>query len=90
MSPFSHCSYKVSPVDLADLHVIRYELERELMPLILSNTQYSVEKGQETLLEYDLAKIQQQLISRFLLGKPLITLNVSGGAKVSSATGLKT
>lgn len=82
------CSYRVSPVDLTDLHVIRYELERDLMPLILANTQYSIERGQETLPEYDLAKIQQQLISRFLLGKPLITLNVSGGKKVCSFTGL--
>ncbi|XP_022072402.1 E3 ubiquitin-protein ligase rnf213-alpha [Acanthochromis polyacanthus] len=68
-------SYKVSPADLTDLHVIRYELERDLMPLILSNTQYSIERGQETLHEYDLPKIQRQIISRFLLGKPLITLN---------------
>uniref|UniRef100_A0AAQ5Y0G2 RING-type E3 ubiquitin transferase n=1 Tax=Amphiprion ocellaris TaxID=80972 RepID=A0AAQ5Y0G2_AMPOC len=68
-------SYKVSPADLTDLHVIHYELERDLMPLILSNTQYSIERGQETLHEYDLPKIQRQIISRFLLGKPLITLN---------------
>ncbi|XP_038557039.1 E3 ubiquitin-protein ligase rnf213-alpha [Micropterus salmoides] len=68
-------SYKVSPADLTDLHVIRYELDRDLMPLVLSNTQYSFERGQETLHEYDLPKIQQQIVSRFLLGKPLITLN---------------
>ncbi|XP_028310203.1 E3 ubiquitin-protein ligase rnf213-alpha [Gouania willdenowi] len=67
-------SYKVSPADLTDLHVIHYELERDVMPLILANTQYSMEKGQETIHEYDLPKIQQQLISHFLLGKPLITL----------------
>lgn len=78
----------MSPVDLTDLHVIRYELERDLMPLILSNTQYSIERGQESLLEYDIAKIQQQLVSRFLLGKPLIILQVSGGTKSSSFTGL--
>ncbi|KAF7667968.1 hypothetical protein LDENG_00038400 [Lucifuga dentata] len=68
-------SYKVSPADLTDLHVIRYEVERDLMPLILSNTQYSIERGQETMYEYDLPKIQRQILTRFLLGKPLITLN---------------
>ncbi|XP_061567178.1 E3 ubiquitin-protein ligase rnf213-alpha [Cololabis saira] len=68
-------SYKVSPADLTDLHVIRYEIERDVMPLVLSNVQYSIKKGQETLYEYDLPRIQQQIISRFLLGKPLITLN---------------
>ncbi|KAM9780063.1 E3 ubiquitin-protein ligase rnf213-alpha-like [Neosynchiropus ocellatus] len=67
-------TYKVSPADLADLHVISYELERDLMPLILSNTQYSIEKGQ-ALLEYDLPKIQKQVVSHFIQGKPVITLN---------------
>lgn len=70
-------SFKVSPADLTELHVIHYELERDVMPLVLSNTQYSIQKGQETIHEYDLLKIQQQIISRFLLGKPLLTLNVS-------------
>ncbi|XP_020560953.1 E3 ubiquitin-protein ligase RNF213 isoform X3 [Oryzias latipes] len=68
-------SFKVSPADLTELHVIHYELERDVMPLVLSNTQYSIQKGQETIHEYDLLKIQQQIISRFLLGKPLLTLN---------------
>ncbi|KAK7926008.1 hypothetical protein WMY93_008318 [Mugilogobius chulae] len=68
-------SYKVSPADLTELHVVRYELDRDLMPLVLSNTQYSIEKGQETVHEFDLPKIQQQIVSRFLSGKPLITFN---------------
>ncbi|XP_035253680.1 E3 ubiquitin-protein ligase rnf213-alpha-like isoform X6 [Anguilla anguilla] len=67
-------SYTVSPADLSDLHVIRYELERDLLPLVLSHCQYSVERGQETISEYDLPKIQQQVVTRFLQGKPLISL----------------
>lgn len=59
-----------------ELHVIHYEYERDLLPLILSNCQYSMERGQETLMEYDLPKIQQQIFTRFLQGKPHITLNV--------------
>ncbi|XP_072560845.1 E3 ubiquitin-protein ligase rnf213-alpha isoform X2 [Paramormyrops kingsleyae] len=68
-------SYWVSPADLTDLHVIHYELERDLIPLVLSNCQYTMERGQEMLLEYDLPKIQQQVLTRFLQGKPLITVN---------------
>nr|XP_023992641.1 E3 ubiquitin-protein ligase rnf213-alpha-like [Salvelinus alpinus] len=60
-------SFKVSPADLTDLHVIQYDLERDLLPLILSNCQYSMKQGKETLHEYDLPKIQQ--------GRPIITLN---------------
>uniref|UniRef100_A0A8D2LRN9 RING-type E3 ubiquitin transferase n=1 Tax=Varanus komodoensis TaxID=61221 RepID=A0A8D2LRN9_VARKO len=66
--------YSVSPTEVTDLHVIAYEVERDLIPLILSNCQYSLEKGGEAVQEFDLAKIQQQLIRRFLQGKPLITL----------------
>ncbi|NXM85207.1 RN213 ligase, partial [Oenanthe oenanthe] len=66
--------YLISPSEVADLHLINYEVERDLIPLILSNCQYSMEKGGETLQDFDLERIQQQVISKFLQGKPLITL----------------
>ncbi|NXJ02988.1 RN213 ligase, partial [Psophia crepitans] len=66
--------YLVSPSEVADLHLISYDVERDLIPLILSNCQYSMEKGGETLQDFDLEGIQQQVISKFLQGKPLITL----------------
>ncbi|XDV29300.1 hypothetical protein PO909_032437 [Leuciscus waleckii] len=66
--------WRIIPTDLTDLHVIRYEYERDLLPLVLSHCQYSME--QETLLEYDLPQIQQQILTGFLQGKPHITINV--------------
>ncbi|XP_071620775.1 E3 ubiquitin-protein ligase RNF213 isoform X1 [Heliangelus exortis] len=66
--------YSVSLSEVADMHLISYEVERDLIPLILSNCQYSMEKGGETMQDFDLEKIQQQVISKFLQGKPLITL----------------
>ncbi|NXO62383.1 RN213 ligase, partial [Phainopepla nitens] len=66
--------YLISPSEVADLHLISYEVERDLIPLILSNCQYSMEKGGETLQDFDLERIQQQVISKFLQGKPLIKL----------------
>ncbi|XP_076122057.1 E3 ubiquitin-protein ligase rnf213-alpha-like isoform X3 [Alosa pseudoharengus] len=68
-------SYTVSPADLCELHVIRFDVERDVLPLVLSHCQYSVERGGGTLPDYDLPKIQQQLLTRFLQGKPRITLN---------------
>jgi len=67
-------SYSVDASEITDLHVISYEVERDLMPLILSNCQYQVEQGRETLQEFDLEKIQRQVTSRFLHGKPRLTL----------------
>ncbi|KAM4740057.1 E3 ubiquitin-protein ligase rnf213-alpha-like [Anableps anableps] len=68
-------SYKVAIVDLMEQHVICYDVEKDLLPLVLSNCQYSLERGHETISEYDLPRIQQQILTRFLQGKPLITRN---------------
>nr|XP_034493275.1 E3 ubiquitin-protein ligase RNF213 [Marmota flaviventris] len=67
-------SYSVDASEVTDLHVVSYEVERDLIPLILSNCQYQVEQGGKTSQEFDLEKIQQQISSRFLQGKPLLTL----------------
>lgn len=67
-------SFSVDASEVAELHVISYEVERDLTPLILSNCQYKVEHGGKSLQECDLEKIQRQLTSRFLQGKPRITL----------------
>lgn len=70
-------SYKVAIADLMDEHVISYDVEKDLLPLVLSNCQYSLGRGQETISEYDLPRIQQQILTRFLQEKPLITRTVS-------------
>ncbi|XP_023412590.2 E3 ubiquitin-protein ligase RNF213 isoform X4 [Loxodonta africana] len=67
-------SYSIDASEVTDLHVISYEAEQDLMPLILSNCQYKVEQGGEALQEFDLEKIQRQITSRFLQGKPRLTL----------------
>ncbi|CAI5684999.1 unnamed protein product [Oreochromis niloticus] len=65
--------YTVSLLELTEQHVISYDVEKDLFPLVLSNCQYSLERGHETMSEYDLPRIQQQILTRFLQGKPLIT-----------------
>ncbi|VTJ88975.1 Hypothetical predicted protein [Marmota monax] len=67
-------SYAVDASEVTDLHVVSYEVERDLMPLILSNCHYQVEQGGETSQEFDLEKIQRQISSHFLQGKPRLTL----------------
>lgn len=67
-------SYSVDASEVTELHVVSYEVERDLTPLILSNCQYRVERGGQSLQEFDLEKIQRQLSGRFLQGKPRLTL----------------
>ena len=69
-------SYSVDTSEVTDLHVIHYDVERDLIPLIVSNCQYQVQQGEETSQEFDLEKIQRQISSRFLQGKPRLTLQV--------------
>ncbi|XP_073332592.1 E3 ubiquitin-protein ligase rnf213-alpha-like [Pagrus major] len=66
-------SYRVSVAELTEEHVIHYDMEKDLLPLVLSNCQYSLERGHETISQFDLPRIQQQILTRFLQGKPLIT-----------------
>ncbi|XP_006809041.1 E3 ubiquitin-protein ligase rnf213-alpha-like [Neolamprologus brichardi] len=66
-------NYTVSLSELMEHHVICYDVEKDLFPLVLSNCQYSLERGHETISEYDLPRIQQQILTHFLQGKPLIT-----------------
>uniref|UniRef100_A0A3Q4I151 RING-type E3 ubiquitin transferase n=1 Tax=Neolamprologus brichardi TaxID=32507 RepID=A0A3Q4I151_NEOBR len=69
-------NYTVSLSELMEQHVISYDVEKDLFPLVLSNCQYSLERGHETISEYDLPRIQQQILTRFLQGKPLITRGI--------------
>ncbi|KAM3618897.1 uncharacterized protein V6R79_000067 [Siganus canaliculatus] len=65
--------YKVSLAELTEQHVICYDVGKDLLPLVLSNCQYSLERGHETISQYDLPRIQRQILTRFLQGKPQIT-----------------
>ncbi|XP_068134511.1 LOW QUALITY PROTEIN: E3 ubiquitin-protein ligase RNF213-like [Hyperolius riggenbachi] len=66
--------YSIKASEVMDLHVISYEMEKDLVPIILSNCQYSLESGKETLQEIDFPKIQDQISTRLLQGKPRITI----------------
>ena len=71
-SPLERVS--VSEVTLSQL--IAYDPERDLLPLILSHCKYSLEVGKETLVHYDLAALERQLIDRLLRGRPFVEFKV--------------
>ncbi|KAG9334573.1 hypothetical protein JZ751_007509 [Albula glossodonta] len=80
-------SYTVGVSDLTDMHMIGYEPERDLIPLVLSSCQHSLERGQETLSQYDLPRVQQlgmpTLVSRQERDYESLLMDVKG--KVSQA-----
>ena len=68
---------RVSSASVTMSHLIAYDPERDLLPLILAHCNYSLEVGQETLVHYDWAALERQLIDRFLRGRPFVEFKVS-------------
>ena len=67
----------VSLAQATSSHLIAYDVERDLMPLILAQCNYSLEVGKGTVVEYNWAGLERQLIDRFIRGRPLIDYQVS-------------
>ncbi|XP_037836891.1 E3 ubiquitin-protein ligase rnf213-beta isoform X2 [Kryptolebias marmoratus] len=69
--------YSVSLERISETQLTLCHPERELLPLVLANCSYTLQKGGETGSSYDLPAIQTQLARRFLAGKPLIQADAS-------------
>ena len=67
---------RVSLSEVTLSHLIAYDPERDLLPLILAHCNYSLEVGKETLVQYDWAALERQLIDRLLRGRPFVEFKV--------------
>ena len=67
---------RVSVSEVTLSHLIAYDPERDLLPLILAHCNYSLEVGQETSVHYDWAALERQLIDRLLRGRPFVEFKV--------------
>ena len=62
----------IKPMAVTSAHLISYNHEQDLMPLVLANCHYSFEMGVGTKIEYDFAGMERQLMDRLLYSKSLI------------------
>ncbi|XP_070580814.1 E3 ubiquitin-protein ligase rnf213-alpha-like isoform X2 [Ptychodera flava] len=62
----------IKPCDLTPADLIAYDPEKDLLPMVLSHCNYSLEVGRGTLVEYDLPSLERQLEERFIRGKAKI------------------
>ncbi|KAH3784679.1 hypothetical protein DPMN_162643 [Dreissena polymorpha] len=65
---------KIAPMDIAAAHLISYDEDNDLMPLVLANCHYAFEVGVGTQIEYDLVGLERQVMDRCLFSKSLIDL----------------
>uniref|UniRef100_A0A673JVR7 RING-type E3 ubiquitin transferase n=1 Tax=Sinocyclocheilus rhinocerous TaxID=307959 RepID=A0A673JVR7_9TELE len=64
--------YKVPLAALSESQLALCHPEKELLPLVLANCHYTLEKGQQTVSSYDHEAIERELSRRFFAGKPRI------------------
>ncbi|VDI64880.1 Hypothetical predicted protein, partial [Mytilus galloprovincialis] len=65
---------KVTVQDLSAAHLISYHPDRDLLPMVLANCNYSFEVGQGTKVEYNFTNLERQLMDRFLFTKSVVLL----------------
>lgn len=60
--------------DITAAHLISYHPDKDLLPMILANCNYSFEVGHGTKLDYNFISLERQLMDRLLFTKSVILL----------------
>ncbi|VDI19307.1 Hypothetical predicted protein [Mytilus galloprovincialis] len=63
---------KVHVRDISAAHLVSYHPDKDLLPMVLANCNYSFEVGQGTKVEYNFTNLERQLMDRFLFSKSII------------------
>ena len=66
----------MSTDDVTLAHLVAYDVERDLMPLVLAHCDYSLAVGERTEISYNLPALEKQIIDRFVAGRPHIDMKV--------------
>ncbi|XP_052808614.1 E3 ubiquitin-protein ligase rnf213-alpha-like isoform X2 [Mya arenaria] len=64
----------VTPREITSAHLISYNHEQDILPLLLASCQYTFEMGQGIKKEYDFVGLERQIIDRFLFSKSRIDM----------------
>ncbi|CAC5383752.1 RNF213 [Mytilus coruscus] len=59
--------------DISSAHLISYHPDKDLLPLLLANCNYTFEMGKGTKIEYNYRDLERQIMDRFLFSKSRIT-----------------
>ena len=61
-------------MDVTAAHLISYDPQQDILPVVLANCQYSFEIGKGTKIEYDFNGLERQLMDRFFFSKSRINI----------------
>lgn len=63
---------RVHVKDISSAHLISYHPDKDLLPLVLANCNYTFEVGEGARIEYNYTNLERQLMDRFLFSKSTI------------------
>lgn len=61
-------------LSISQVHLIAFDADTDLLPIILGNCEYSLKAGEGSLVRYDFDNIQRQIMNLFVRHKPPIML----------------
>ena len=56
--------------------LLAYDIDRDLMPMVLSNCSYSLEIGKGTIVSYNWMGLERQIVDRLFVGRPFVDFKV--------------
>ena len=68
---------KVSLQDVVLAHLVAYDHDKDLLPMLYAHCNYSLEIGQGTIIDYNFPALERQLVDSLIRGKPMINIEVS-------------
>ena len=72
-------SPEIPLANITKAHLVAYDSDKDILPMILANCDYSLRIGEGTMLEFNWKCLERQLVDRFIRGKPRLTslVNIS-------------
>ena len=66
-------SPEIPLANVTKAHLVAYDTEKDLIPMILAHCDYSLKVGEGTVVNYNWMGLERQLVDRFIRGRSKIT-----------------
>ena len=66
-------SPEIPLANVTKAHLVAYDPDKDFLPMILANCDYSLRIGEGTMVEFNWKSLERQLVDRFIRGKSRLT-----------------
>ena len=72
----------ITVAEVAISQLLAYDIDKDLMPMVLSNCNYSLEIGKGTIISYNWMGLERKIIDRLFVGRPFVDYKVGLGCSL--------